>query len=227
MQLQTMTTAMAVVALMGTTLPASAQDNAAQANSQVDATASAKAAGAAVARVAYVEDGASPFGTPTFTNADSRSMKMPVLHFTEDAAAAGDFDKYYYFHRADTDFATAYGDVRECDGYARGLQSGIGLVQTPYPYAGTMAGAVGGAIGNAMAVAIFGSSEKRRMRRVNMRTCMYFKGYERFGLSKALWEEFNFEEGLSGVSEGRREAYLKIQALVAATAKPEGKVLGL
>jgi hypothetical protein len=29
------------------------------------------------------------------------------------------------------------------------------------------------------------------------------------GLPKKLWEEFNFEEGLSGVSEERREGYLK------------------
>lgn len=230
MQLQTMAAAMAVIALMGRPLPASAQDGGAiQSGTQANAMPMTEPAapGAGVARVVYVEDGESPFGAPTLTNADAAAVQMPELHFTADAEMAGNFDKYYYFHRADADFATAYGDIRECDGYARGLQSGIGYMQTPYPYAGTIGGAVGGAIGNAMAAAIFGSGEKRRMRRVNMRACMYFKGYERYGLPKELWEEFNFEEGLSGVNETRREGYLKQQALVASSAKPEGKALGL
>jgi len=225
MQVRTMAAVMAAVALMGETLPASAQDNGAiQAVAATGPAAGEPSVGGA--RVVYVEDG-TPFGVPTLTNADAAAVKMPELHFAEDAEMVGDFDKYYYFHRADTDFATAYGDIRECDGYARGLQSGVGYMETPYPYAGTLGGAIGGAIGNAMVAAIFGSGEKRRMRRVNMRTCMYFKGYERYGLSKKLWEEFNFEEGLSGVNDERREGYLKQQALVAASAKPEGKVLGL
>jgi hypothetical protein len=90
-----------------------------------------------------------------------------------------------------------------------------------------MAGAVGGMIGNAMAMAIFGSAEKRRLRRVNMRKCMSFKGYERYGLSKELWEKFNFEEGLTGVKESDRMGFLRQQALVAARYKPTTKGLGL
>lgn len=175
----------------------------------------------------YLADSASPFGKAEFSNADAAGVEMPKLAFTASAESAGDFDKYYYFHRADTDFATAYADIRECDGYARGLQSGIGYAQVPYPYAGTMAGAVGGAIGNVMAAMIFGSGEKRRLRRVNMRTCMHFKGYDRYGLAKDLWEKFNFEEGLSGVGEEERSRNLKQQALVASSAKPDAKELGL
>ncbi|WP_156347096.1 hypothetical protein [Sphingomonas sp. Leaf33] len=168
---------------------------------------------------------ASPFGP--VEAGDPATVKMPQLTFTSDGTEAGDFDKYYAFHRADTDYATAYVDIAECDGYARGLQSGIGYMQTPYPYAGTMAGALGGAIGGMMAAAIFGSGEKRRLRRVNMRTCMNFKGYDRYGLPKGLWEEFNFEEGLSGVTEARRRGYLQVQALVASSGTLQGKALGL
>ncbi|MES2055702.1 MAG: hypothetical protein V4564_07190 [Pseudomonadota bacterium] len=171
-------------------------------------------------------DSGSPFGAPSTTMGNATDVTMPELAFKGDGTEAADFDKYYAFHRADTDFATAYADIAECDGYARGLQSGIGYQQVPYPYAGTMAGAVGGAIGSAMAMAIFGSAEKRRLRRVNMRTCMNFKGYDRYGLPKGLWEKFNFEEGLSGVSEEKRQAYLKQQALVASSASLQGKVLG-
>lgn len=168
---------------------------------------------------------ASPFGT---TEAgDPTQVPMPELAFTSDGTEAADFDKYYAFHRAGTDYATAFADIAECDGYARGLQSGMSYMQTPYPYAGTMAGALGGAVGNVMAAAIFGSGEKRRLRRVNMRTCMNFKGYDRYGLPKGVWEKFNFEEGLSGVSEEKRLGYLRQQALVASSGALPGKVLGL
>ena len=85
-----------------------------------------------------------------------------------------------------------------------GCRAASANMQTPYPYAGTMAGALGGAIGSAMASAIFGSAEKRRARRVNMRTCMHFKGYDRFGLPKSVWDGFNFEEGLSSVADDKR-----------------------
>ena len=173
----------------------------------------------------YLADSVSPFGAPKI--AASEAAVMPDLAFTPTATDAADFDKYYVFHRADTDVATAYADIAECDGYARGLQSGVAYQQAPYPYTGTMAGAVGGAIGNVMAVMIFGSAEKRRLRRVNMRTCMHYKGYDRFGMPKAVWEKFNFEEGLSGVSEEKRQVYLKQQAMVAASSALQGKALGL
>ena len=202
----TLTACLAVATFVGIAAPASAQN---------------------ASNAVYLTDSASPFGTAELTNADAAGVEMPKLAFTVSAENAGDFDKYYYFHRADTDFATAYADIRECDGYARGLQSGVAYAQTPYPYAGTIAGAVGSAIGSAMAQMIFGSGEKRRMRRVNMRTCMHFKGYQRYGLPKDLWDKFNFEEGLSGVSEEKRQAYLKQQALVASAGTLQGKELGL
>lgn len=170
-------------------------------------------------------DAASPFGASTVTNEDAANVRLPVTDYVPTGTDAADFDKYYFFHRADTDFATAYADIAECDGYARGLQSGISYAQTPYNY--SLSGAVGGAIGTAIAIAIFGSAEKRRLRRVNMRACMNFKGYDRYGLSKQLWDEFNFEEGLSSVANDKRQTFLKIQALVASSSAPKGKVLGL
>ena len=176
---------------------------------------------------AYLDDSVSPFGPVTVSNDERTGIEMPKLAFTSAGAESKDFDKYYVFHRSDTDFATAYADISECDGYARGLTSGISYQQAPYPYTYTMAGAVGGMIGNAMVAAIFGSAEKRRLRRINMRQCMHFKGYERYGLPKELWEPFNFEEGLDGVSEKDRQRYLKQQALVASSAKPQGEGLGL
>jgi hypothetical protein len=181
----------------------------------------------ALAPASSLQDSASPFGPPPAAPADAVPVAMPELAFTPDGTEAADFDKYYAFHRDATDFDTAFADLAECDGYARGLQSGINYQQVPYPYAGTMAGAVGGALGSAMAMAIFGSAEKRRLRRVNMRTCMNYKGYDRFGLAKSVWDKFNFDEGLSSLGDEKRYRYLRQQAMVASAGKLQGKALGL
>lgn len=173
-----------------------------------------------------VDLSASPFGPVSISNDEAKGLEMPKLVFTPTLEDPADYDKYYYFHRKDTDFATAYADISECDGYARGITSTYRYTDAPYPYAGTMAGAVGGAIANAMIAAIFVPGEKRRMRRVNMRQCMGYKGYDRYGLSKDLWEPFNFEEGTGAEKEDSRIKALKLQALVASSATPQGEALG-
>ena len=140
--------------------------------------------------------------------------------------SAKDFDKYYYFHRDGTDFAAALADLHDCDDLARGLVTSLTYAQVPYPYAGTAAGAVGGALGNALAAAIIGSAQLRAARRVNMRRCMFFKSYQRYGLPKDIWQKFNFEEGLSKEPEDQRRIYLAQQAKAASGPKPRTEVLG-
>lgn len=157
---------------------------------------------------------------------DPASVPMPDLAFTSTALIEEDFDKYYVFNRAETSFAEALTDIRECDNLARGLDSGYRYQEAPYPYAYTMAGAAGGVIANALIGAIFGSSEKRRMRRVNMRKCMHYKGYSRYGLAKENWSPFNFEEGFDGLKEAERQTLLAQQAKVASGPAPAGKDLG-
>ncbi len=164
---------------------------------------------------------------PMIVVPDPANVKMPKLAFTATPQDVDDFDKYYYFNRADTSFEAALADLRDCDGFARGLSSGYKYQEAPYPYTYTAAGVAGGLIANVMIAAIFGSSEKRRLRRVNMRRCMGYKGYERYGLNKDLWQEFNFEEGFSGEEEAKRQAMLAQQAKVASGPKPEAKELGL
>ena len=158
---------------------------------------------------------------------DPASVVMPDLAFTATAEDKGTFDKYYYFHRADTRFTEALADLRECDGYASGLTSGYRYQDAPYPYSGTMAGAAGGIIANALMAAIFIPAEKRRVRRINMRRCMGYKEFARFGLSKDLWQKFNFEEGFSGEAEERRQAMIAQQAKVASSSVPTTRALGL
>lgn len=173
----------------------------------------------------YLPDSATPFGTTVVEAGEE--VPMPNLAFTPDGTEAADFDKYYAFHRDNTDYPTAFADLVECDGYARGLQSGLNYQEPIYPYAGTLAGAFGSAIGNAIADAIYGSAARRKLRRINMRTCMNFKGYDRFGLPKSVWDTFNFEEGLGSVKDEKRYDYLRQQAMVASSGKLQGKALGL
>lgn len=159
---------------------------------------------------------------------DPAKVAMPDLAFTETPEVAAGYPKYYYFHRVDVGFEEALADIRECDGFARGLAMSSNYNTPVYsPYGGVLGNAVGGAIAGALAVAIFGSAELRKARRVNMRRCMHYKGYQRFGLEKERWQTFNFEEGLSSVKETDRQRMLAQQAKVAASALPVQKDLGL
>jgi hypothetical protein len=80
-------------------------------------------------------------------------------------------------------------------------------------------------IGGLMADAIFGSAERRKLKRINIRTCMFYKGYDRYGLKKDLWQEFHFEEGLSRENADKRQTALLRQALVASGDQPTTEVL--
>ncbi len=154
---------------------------------------------------------------------------MPELQFTPTPIDEGDYDKFFYFHREGTSFLEAYADIKECDALSSGMSfytnSDAAMNSATAQYG--MAGAVGGAIGAALADAIFGSAQRRQMRRINLRNCMGFKEYRRYPLNRALWSEFNFEEGMGRKKENVREEALQLQALVASGPKPATKELGL
>jgi hypothetical protein len=155
---------------------------------------------------------------------------MPVLAYQATPEIEADFDKYFYFHREGTSFAEAFADIKECDALASGSSIYMGGDNAAMNAAVAqygMAGAVGGVIGSVLADAIFGSAARRQQRRTNLRNCMGFKGYGRFGLSGDLWKEFNFEEGHGRKKEGVREEALELQALVASGPRPQAKELGL
>ncbi len=143
---------------------------------------------------------------------DGSAIPMPELAFTPDEEMQRNYFKYFYFHRAETDFDTAYADIRECDDYTRDLAARVA-----YNGGGGM---VGGLFGSVLANAIHGSAERRMQRRIIMRTCMGFKGYATFGLRKDLWEAFNFDEGNSSPPEARRQELLMMQARVASGPRP-------
>lgn len=49
---------------------------------------------------------------------------------------------------------------------------------------------------------------------------MGYKGYSRHGLSKDLWQKFNFEEGIRTVAEDERQSFLQMQAKAAIAGRP-------
>lgn len=151
---------------------------------------------------------------------DPAKLKMPALAFAPNPMIEADYDKYFYFHRAGTSFAEAYADIKECDALASGISLYMGATMNPIM-------AQYGVLGTLMADAIFGSSERRRIRRENLRNCMFFKEYQRYGLTHELWDSFNFEEGMGRKREGVREQALQLQALVASGPMPQTKELGL
>ncbi len=166
--------------------------------------------------------------TKAFTPAEIEAVPMPSLAFSVTSQISGDFDKYYYFHRQGVSFDAAFADISECDRLSSGLAAYSGGSE-PYPgyYASQygVGGALGGALGSMFADMIHGSAARRAMRRVNMRNCMGYKGYQRYGLAKDLWEAFNFEEGNGRKDDDIRTPKLMQQAKVASGPRPQTEVL--
>ena len=140
---------------------------------------------------------------------DPSKLPMPQVAFTEAPTDVRDYDKYFYFARANTDYVTAFADIKDCDDVSRD------------PSGSWKSGAYGGILGGLMNE----GPEARKTRRINMRRCMASKGYSRYGLPRALWVRFNFEEAIIKKGEEERDAYMRLQARVAANGLPAAKEL--
>lgn len=185
---------------------------------------------AALVTPVLAQESAAPASEAPPALPDPSKIVMPDLSVTPTAQDAQDFDKYFYFNRADTSFAQAWADITECDALSSGIAYRAGGSE-PYPgYYGSqygVGGVIGGMIGSALADAIHGSAARREIRRENMRNCMGFKGYLRYGLPKDVWEQFNFEEGNGRKPEDERAMALAQQAVAASGPQPQGEALGI
>lgn len=152
---------------------------------------------------------------------DPASLAPQDMAFAETPAMVKDYDKYFYFHRQSTSFVEALTDLRECDARARGIWQGKTARNET---AGGMAYGLVGGLANAL---IFVPAQDRLFRRANLRRCMFFKGYARYGLPKALWEAFNLQHIEAATPERDIQMSLARQALVASGPRPASRVLGL
>lgn len=164
-----------------------------------------------------------------FTEEEVAAVAFPELSFEETSEISKDYDKYFYFHRPHTNFEQAYADITECDALVSGINiyvvandAAIASAAAQYGYA---AAAAGNVIASLMVDAIFGSAERRKARRSNIRHCMFYKGYVRYGLKKELWQAFNFEEGNNREDAGTREDSFLKQARVVSGPSPRQEAL--
>jgi hypothetical protein len=140
---------------------------------------------------------------------DPTTIPMPNIAFSPTRSDEGDFDKYFFFNRENTDFATAYADLLEC----HGLASGISLRVDGSPTAGPLVAP--------LVDAIVGSTLRRELRRNNMLYCMRFKEYRVYGLPKAMWEQFNSQRDFASLEPAERALLLGMQARVASGPRPQ------
>ena len=167
--------------------------------------------------------------TGQFSDAQIAAVRMPALAFDETAEDVENYEKYFYFHRPETGFDEAYADIVECDALSSGVSIYRGADDAAIASAAIQYGVgpamIGGAIASVLIDAVVGSAERRKARRLNMRTCMDYKRYDRYGLRKDLWQEFNFDEGNGREDEDDRSRALLMQARVASSPRPQQEVL--
>lgn len=106
----------------------------------------------------------------------------------------GDFWRYFFFWKGEVAPEAARADLLECADYARDPALWARIPER-MPLEGGVRGPNGteGQFGLAGA-AIFSLVEGGLVRRItlaNMRRCMGFKGYRRYGLSAAIWRSLN------------------------------------
>ena len=156
-------------------------------------------------------------GTPAIS---ADAVAVPSLAFDEQPEMVKAYDKYFYFHRDGTTFAEALSDLQECDGYARGLAYRIKPDPDDPLVKNSPIGPVFEAIGARWADKMFGVPERRKARRTNMRVCMGYKVYQRYGLPQAIWQSFNFDDAATAPAEADRQKMLMQQAKIASGPRP-------
>lgn len=152
---------------------------------------------------------------------DPANVSLPQTSFTETPDTVKNYDKYFYFHREGTGFSEAFADLRECDARARGIWNGKATREegggaSPY-----------GLVGDLAVTLIFGPAQDRLFRRANLRRCMFYKGYARYGLPKEQWEAFNLQKIAKDSPERDIQVSLARQARVASGPSPAKRALGL
>ncbi|MDE2404396.1 MAG: hypothetical protein KGM17_06990 [Sphingomonadales bacterium] len=155
---------------------------------------------------------------PAAAPIDPASVPMPELTFAPTAASEAEFDQYFYFYRPETTFAEAMTDIVECDELSRDLQFHPS-VAVPGEYQYSMASVLAMPLAGELVRLFSEPGEKRKLRRFNLRHCMAFKGYGRYGLTRMLWQRFNFEYD-APIDEAKRLALLAVQARAASGPVP-------
>jgi hypothetical protein len=135
-------------------------------------------------------------------------------------AAEQTFARHFFFHRPGATEAEARADLAECRTYAADAmlwpREPESLPPDPKTLPPNVSGGPLGPVVGGLAFGLFEGAERGKIAAANMRKCMGFKGYDRYGLPDALWDKLN-----SGTPE---EVLLRL-ARLASGAAPAGRKL--
>ena len=151
---------------------------------------------------------------------DPAKVTVPPLVFTPKPRDGGNEWRYHVFQKDGVSFEIALADLRQCTAYTNGL-----VAQAPIP-AFVPFGASGfavagprfanmGLVGN-LVIDAFMSGMQSEMESYNLRRCMTYKGYRRYGVTRKLWSE---------LTKGSSEEVTVRMALIASGAKPQAEAL--
>lgn len=128
------------------------------------------------------------------------------------------FDDYYYFHKSGVSYEHAFADLEQCRVYAAMAQliprmpTVIPVGDVPVRTDGVRFGTPSpfGYVGGAFANSLIAAGEEENSTATNRR-CMTYKGYRRFGTSRALFKQ------IDGGGDAEKEAR---KALLASGVEP-------
>lgn len=127
---------------------------------------------------------------------DPATVNVPAITPSADPKVRKDGYKFFYFHNPSVSFAEAYADLAECQGLIAGTIFGTGgalpafrpWVETPRPRQGYGPGA------SSVLGSILIPKFERGQRNNKLRRCMEPRGYSRYPVAEAVWDQLNDEK---------------------------------
>jgi hypothetical protein len=130
------------------------------------------------------------------------------------------FTRHFFFHRRGVALDEARSDLAECRTYAADAmlwpREPKSLPPDPKTLPPNVSGGPMGPLAGGLAFALAEGSERSKIAAANMRKCMGFKGYDRYGLPDPLWKQLN---------AGTPDEALARQARLASGGAPAGRKL--
>lgn len=138
---------------------------------------------------------------------DPASITVPdMASFKPTPSDIRRFDDYFYFHKEGVSYERAFAELDQCRGYSMVAQVGAipptivpvggplvqdapkrGMFDPPYSNNLTFGSPLGSTIGYAL-VGMIVANYMEELALATNRRCMYWKGYSRYGTSRALWK---------------------------------------
>lgn len=145
---------------------------------------------------------------------DPATITVPIIPAPADPKVREEGYKFFYFHKPSVSFAEAYADLAECQGLIAGTIFGTGgllpgfrpWVETPRPPQGYGPGA------SSLLGSILIPKFERGQRNNKLRRCMEPRGYVRYPLPEAIWDQLN---------DDKNERALLMQAKLASGPAPQ------